>query len=252
MMTKEGLMVSSCTGEVLFGERPQNYTDLSANISEANGGFLLTAYDGGGEISPTAEILCCGGKYLWDQGIRECPVTVRTPKDGGEYRLLCSTCAERVTGVTASMGKADFIPKNIPLRFEKSIINDQIVLPEQKPFRMTALRFHVPYAVIFADTAGDCLILNRGGQIGKMNLFPQGAEVLFVYARGEKELHIRACHRDGSTAVRGNDVCAALAAAVATGRCLPDTAVTAPLDKGTARAVCTKEWELFLTLPMFS
>ena len=251
MVTKEGVLVRCGTGEVLFGNRPSNYTGISAEISEENGGFSLISFDGRGEISPTAEVLCCAGKYLWDQGIRECPVTVREEDSGKEHLILTSTCTDRVTAVTVGVDRADFIPQNIPLRFEKSLINDLISLPDCKPFRLTALSFQVPYGVVFLDTAGDCLVLNRGQEISGMHLFPKGAEMIFAYTRGEKELHLRACHRDGSTDVRGNDVCAALAAAVAAGRCLPDTAVTVPLPQGDLRAVCTKEWELFLTLPVF-
>ena len=252
MVTKEGVLIRCATGEVLFGKRPENYTGISAEISEENGGFSLVSFDESGEILPTAEVLCCAGKYLWDQGIRECPVTLRGAKNGEDHLILASTCGDQVTAVTVGVDHADFVPKNIPLRFEKSLINDLISLPDCKPFRLTALSFQVPYGVVFLDTAGDCLVLNRGQEISGMHLFPQGAEIIFAYTRGEKELHLRAWHRDGSTEIRGNDVCSALAAAVAAGRCLPDTAVTVPLQKGDLRAVCTKEWELFLTLPVLS
>lgn len=252
MMTGQEILIRGCTGDVLFGKRPENYTGVSAEIFDGEKGFFLRAFDRTGEITPTAEVLCCAGKYLWDQGIRECPVTVRTGEKEEERLILASTCGDSVTAVTAGVDKADFVSKNIPLRFEKPLINDRVTLPDCRPFRLTALRFQSSYAVIFLDTVGDCTVLERGKEISSMNLFPQGAEVLFVYARGEKQLHIRACHRDGSTEVWGNDICAALAAAVAAGRCLPDTAVTVPLPQGDVRAVCTKEWDLFLTMPIVS
>lgn len=250
MITGQESFVCGCSGKVLFGKRPQNYTGISGEIFEGEQGFVLRTYDENGEILPSADALCCAGKYLWDQGIRECPVTVKSGENGGEHLLLASTCGDKVTAVTAGVDQADFVPQNIPLRFEKSIINDTISLPDCKPFRLTVLRFQDPYGVVFLDTVGDCLILNRGKEISSMRLFPQGAEIVFAHTRGEKELHLRAWHRDGSTEIRGNDICAALAAAVAAGRCLPDTAVTVPLSEGDARAVCTKEWELFLTIPM--
>lgn len=252
MVTKEGILIRTCTEDVLFGESPENYTDLSAVLGEGAEGFILRTYRNGEEIHPTAESLACAGKILWDQGIRECPVTVRGAKNGEEHLILVSTCGDQVTAVTVGVDRANFVPKNIPLRFEKSLINDPVSLSDCKPFRLTALSFQVPYGVVFLDTAGDCLVLNRGQEISVMHLFPQGAEIVFAYPRGEKELHLRAWHRDGSGELRGNDVCAALAAAVAAGRCLPDTAVTIPLPQGDLRAVCTKEWELFLTLPILS
>ncbi len=252
MVTGQEILIRGITGEVLFGRRPPNYGGVSAEITEEERGFFLRAYGVAGEMAPTAEVLCCAGKYLWDQGVRECPLVLHGRDSEREHLILSSTCRDSVTAVTAGVDRGDFLSKNIPLRFEKPLINDPVSLPGDAPFRLTALHFQAPYAVIFVDTVGDCAVISRAREISSMNLFPRGAEVLFVYARGEKELHVRAVHRDGSTEVRGNDVCAALAAAVAAGRCLPDRAVTVPLPKGDLRAVCTKEWDLFLTMPMIS
>jgi diaminopimelate epimerase len=208
--------------------------------------------DAAGEIEASADLLLSAGKYLWDQGVRERPVTVFSSRSGEEHTVFCSTCGDRVTGVTARVGKVDFSPRNVPIRFEKPLINDPVSLPGIPPFRLTALRFNLPYGVVFLDTAGDCEILKLGREISGMSLFPDGAELLFVYVREEREMHLRAFHRDGSRGLWGDDLCAALAAAVACGRCLPDTAVTIPLSDGDARAVCTKEWDIFLTMPILS
>lgn len=236
-------------GEVRFGKRPENYTGYSAEIRGEGGRHVLRCFDASGAVEAPAEVLCCAGKILWDQGIRDLPVGVFDPVAGVERTLLCSTCGDTVTAVTVSVGKADFSPKNIPLRFEKPLINDALTLPGVKPFRLTALRFRRPYAVIFLETAGDCALLARGGEIAGASVFAQGAEVVFAHVRGENELRLRAFHRSGE-GVLGDDLCAGLAAAVATGRCLPDRAVTVPLPSGEIRAVCTGDWEIFLTVPV--
>lgn len=250
MMIGQQTLIRACTGEILFGSRPSGYSGISAGVTVCDGRYALRAYRPSGEIVPTAEALCCTGKYLWEQGIRECPVTVMTTDEREEHLVLVSTCSDRVTSVTAGIGRADFSPQKIPLRFEKPLINDVIPLENGTSVRLTALQFQSPYGVIFLDTVGDCRVLDRGEEISALNLFPKGAEILFAYVRAEKQLQLRAWHRDGSCAVQGNDVCAAVAAAVATGRCLPDTAVTVSLSDCNLRAVCTKDWELFLTLPM--
>lgn len=252
MIAEREKRVRSGDGEVLFGERPGNYTGISVELQRFDGGYYLRAEDGTGEIEPSADLLCSAGKYLWDQGIRERPLTVVSAGSGQEHTVFCSTCGDRVTGVTARVGRADFSPRNIPIRFEKPLINDSVSLPGLPPFRLTALRLHLPYGVVFLDTAGDCEILKHGEAISGMALFSEGAEILFAYVREERELHLRAFHRDGRRGLRGDDLCAALAAAVACGRCLPDTAVTVPLPEGDARAVCTKEWDIFLTMPILS
>ena len=114
MITGQESLVRSFSEEVLFGKRPQNYTGISAEISEEEQGFVLRTYDETGEILPSADVLCCVGKYLWDQGIHECPVTVKNGVDWCEHLLLTSTCGDQVTAVTAGVGQADFVSKNIP------------------------------------------------------------------------------------------------------------------------------------------
>ncbi len=236
-------------GEVYFGKRPGNYTGYSAEINEEEGRHVLRCFDESGAVEAPAEVLCCAGKILWDQGVRDLPMRIFDSVAGVDRLLLCSTCRETVTAVTVQVGKADFSPKNIPLRFEKPLINDALTLPGIKPFRLTALRFRTPYAVVFLETAGDCALLGQGREISGASVFAQGAEVVFAHVRGEGELRLRVFHRSGG-GVRGDDLCAGLVAAVATGRCLPDRAVTVPLPSGEIRAVCTKEWEIFLTVPV--
>lgn len=250
MTTRQESLIRGCGQRVLFsGEVSGEFEGIRACITQGENGIVLRAYaPSGEEVVPSAETICCAGKYLWDQGIRECPVTVSS--EAGEHLILCSTGENVVTAVTAGVGTACFVPKNIPLRFEKSLMNDVVSLPGVRPFRLTALHFRTPYAVVFLESAGDYALLERGQEISSMALFPRGAEVLFAYVQGERTIHLRAYHRDGSTSLRGNDVCAALAAAVAVGRCLPDTAVTVPLPDGEVRAVCTKGWDLFLTCPV--
>lgn len=249
MTTRQEHLIRGCGREVLFTEeRPADFNGVSARITEGEYGLFLQTCDSSGERAPAAEELCCAGKYLWASGLRECPVTLCSSE--GEHLILCSTCGEDITAVTAGVGKASFVPKEVPLRFEHSLMDDPVAIEGADPFRLTALRFRDPYAVVFLDTVGDYALLKRGRDISSMGLFPEGAEVLFAYVQGEKKIHLRACHRDGSDGIRGNDVCAALAAAVAVGRCLPDTAVTVPLPEAEVRAVCTKSWDLFLTCPV--
>lgn len=251
MMTQQDYLIRSLGREVLFAKkRPVDFDGVYACVAEQENGLSLRIYDSQGERSPGAEEFCCAGKYLWDSGLRECPVTVSSRE--GEHLILCSTCGAEVTAVTAGVGRASFVPKEIPLRFEHSLMNNIVAIDGESPFRLTALRFRDPYAVVFLDTVGDCPLLKRGKNISSMGLFPEGAEVLFAYVQGERKIHLRAYHRDGREDVRGNDACAALAAAVAVGRCLPDTAVTVPVSEGELRAVCTKGWDLFLTCPVFS
>lgn len=197
--------------------------------------------------APSPEDLCGAGKILWDRGIRENPITVHCQEV--PRLILCSANEDQVTCVTVQAGQAEFSPRQIPMRFETPLIEDSVTV-EDTTFRLTAVRFGDPYGVVFLETVGDCRLFERWEEISRLHIFPQGAEVVFVYLRGETELRLRSYHRDGSRKIRGNDICAALAAAVAAGRCLPDRAVRIPLEEGEARAVCTKDRTLFFTCPV--
>ncbi len=235
--------------EVLFGQRPESFEGFSAEITQEEGRYGVKTRDKKGLVPAPCEVLCGAGKVLWEQGVKQCPLSLRDWVTGEDHLLMASLCGEKVTAVTVGAGVVDFDPKAIPLRFEKPVIHDRVTLPGGKPFFLTALKFRAPYAVIFVETAGDCAVFARGREISKMSLFPHGAEVVFCYLRGESEMHLKALHRDGSTALWGADVCAALGAAVGAGLCLAERAVSVPQSAGNLRAVCTKEREVFLTLP---
>ena len=219
----------------------------SVLLTEEGTTATLTANENGlpSEILP--EELCGAGYLLW----KEKPQQTMQILCGDRSRwILCSERQGRLTHVTAEAGQPEFIPHKIPIRFEVPLIHDLVTLP-QGSFRMTALRFGRPYAVLFPETVGDMSWLFRGEEIGTMHLFPQGAEVLFVYVQEESLLHLRVRHRDGSTVADGRDYCAALAAAVAVGKCRPERSVRFPLSRGEGRAVFTKDRTIFLTLPVF-
>lgn len=248
MTTKEEFRIRAGEDSVLFLPQKRDGDGRYACLWEEKGNGVLSVFDRGRPVEPTPEELCAAGMGLWNLGVRENPLILDC--GGKPQRVFCSLREQRVTAVTVEAGKADFVPRNIPLRFETPLMNDPVTIPGET-FRLTALRFGAPYGVIFPETAGDCRLFSRGEEIGRLHLFPYGSEIVFAYAQGETLLHLRPVHRDGSTLLRGRDLCAALAAAVAVGKCLPERAARIPLAEGEGRAVCTKDWRVFLTLPVF-
>lgn len=245
---KEEIRIRVGESSVLFLPSEKAGGGRYAHLAEEAGRWNLTVWDRGRRVESSPEERCAAGTRLWQMGYRENPVPLFC--DGSPRLILCSLREQRVTSVTAEAGRADFVPRNIPVRFETPLMNDLITIPGET-FRVTALRFGAPYAVIFPETAGDCRLFSRAEEISRLHIFPHGTEVIFAYAREETVLHLRPYHRDGSSHLRGQDVCAALAAAVAVGKCLPERAVRVPFAEGEGRAVCTKDWNLFLTLPVF-
>lgn len=233
--------------QVRFLPEGQSAGSRYVRLEEGEGRFSLAAYRDGVQTPLLPEELCAAGGLLWERGYRENPLALSCE---GEGRLiLCSTRENQVTAVTAEVGCATFLPREIPLRFETPLINDSVSV-KGATLRMTAVGFTAPYAVVFLDTVGDCRCLALGGELSRLHIFPQGAEVVFAHVEEERRLRLQVFHRDGSRRPEGRDVCAALAAAVAVGRCAPDRSVSAPLEEGEFRAVCTKNRVVFLTCPV--
>ena len=247
MVTVQGGLVRAGLGRIRFFAESSAEEGRFSTLEEGTGRFFLSSYEDGRQVPPSPEEICAAGGLLWERGYREQPVVVFA--QGEALPVLCSAVENRVTAVTAQVGTATFLPKEIPLRFETPLINDPVSL-KGADLRMTAVGFGAPYAVVFVDTVGECRWLPLGEALSRLRIFPQGAEVVFAHVQGERRMHLQVLHRDGGRRLVGRDICAALAAAVAVGRCAPDRTVTVPWEEGEFRAVCTKNRTLFLTCPV--
>jgi len=246
-MTDREIRLGVGDGSAVFFGDPA--TGRETRIDESPEGFRLTVREKGREVSPTPEEICGAGQLLWDRGIRNNPADLIW--GGASHPVLFSSREGVLTAVTAPVGTVEFSPRRIPLRFETPLINDPVTV-EGETFRLTAVGFGDPYAVVFLEKAADFRLIARGGQISSLQIFPGGAEVLFAYAQGERKLHLRPFHRDGDPSLRGRDLVAGVGAAVALGLCLPGRSVTVPLARGEGRAVCDRDRNFHLTMPVFA
>lgn len=247
MVTVSGGSVRAGLLQVRFFSEPSADGGRFSLLEEGTGQFLLSSYEGGRKVRPLPEEICAAGGLLWERGIRDQPAVLSC--EGEAFPVLCSTAEDRVTAVTAQAGTASFLPREIPLRFETPLIDDPLSV-KGATLRMTAVGFGAPYAVVFVDTVGECRWLTLGEALSRLHIFPQGAEVVFAHLQRERRMHLQVLHRDGGRRVEGRDICAALAAAVAAGRCYPDRAVTVSVQEEEFRCVCTKNRTLFLTCPV--
>lgn len=192
------------------------------------------------------EALFCAAKHLAQQSNPTAVQTVlQTPR--GEIPLFFSVCAGRVTAVTAPLGRATFLPWEIPILGEKPLMNDPVSI-SGKTHRITALRFgETPYAVLFRETTEDCEDPKTAQKLAERKIFPQGCDVLFLHTVDDRKLELFCRHRDGSTQPRIRDACAGVAAAVAVGHCLPNTSVSVRAGKEEIRIVCAGDWTLTAT-----
>lgn len=201
-----------------------------------------------GNFPVCAEQLSAAAQVLWEHGVRRETAIVC---DGERHEVLFSACGGVLDHITVHVGRASLVPREIPIRFEVPLVDDTVYLQNAPPVRLTALRFSEPYAVLFAETAGDCRLFRFAEQIAALPLYPQGAKVVFCNVRErEARASVWAFRGGEARAVNCTDLCACLAASVATGRWLAHRTLSATLPIGEVRAVCADGMSVWLTIPV--
>ncbi len=143
----------------------------------------------------------------------------------------------RVQAARVDMGAPDFARGRIPVAgppAEEALdVEVGVAGPPARVFRATGVSMGNPHCVIFADgPPGDDLVLVAGPEIERLPLFPRRANVEFAYVAGPAEIRLRVWERgSGETLACGTGACAALAAAVRTGR-IPGRRATVRLPGG--------------------
>ena len=98
---------------------------------------------------------------------------------------------------------------------------------------LTPVNMGNPHAVVFVDDAEKAPLATLGAALSVHPAFPDGVNVEFVSVTDSTHLRMRVWERgSGVTLACGTGACAAVAAAIATGFCTKNTAVTVMLDGG--------------------
>jgi diaminopimelate epimerase len=155
----------------------------------------------------------------------------------------------RVDGdrVQVDMGKASFVPAEVPVRAEAPLIETPLPVAG---LRGTAVGMGNPHCVVFVEQDLDSLPWRAWGEaLERHPLFPNHTNVQIARVLAEDSLEIRIWERGaGPTLASGSSACAAAAAAVRTGRCRGQIAVEAP--GGTLQVSVGADWVLTLEGPV--
>ncbi len=154
--------------------------------------------------------------------------------------------------VTVEMGKATFVPREIPVDLHVPEAVEQHVAAAGEEFVFTAVGVGNPHCVIFRDEALlDATRWRRWGPILEVHpLFPNRVNVQFVQVRGPQSLEIRIWERGaGETSASGSSSCAVAAAAVKTGRCAFGE-ITLRMPGGCLWVHVAEDWSLSLRGPV--
>lgn len=155
----------------------------------------------------------CVGKYVYDKGLtRKTCLTIDT--DTGPRLVELEVRGGRAVRVSVDMG----VPVVKP---------GMDVAAGEETFRLYPVEVGNPHGVVFCQEPAAVDL----GQVGPVleRLFPGGINVEFAAPRGQDRLEVRVWERgSGITLACGTGACAALAAAVKTGRCARQCAVRLP------------------------
>ncbi len=154
--------------------------------------------------------------------------------------------------VTVEMGKASFVPSEVPVDLDVPEAVEQRVQAAGEDFVFTAVGVGNPHCVLFRDEALlDATRWRRWGPILEVHpLFPNRTNVQFVQVRGPQSLEIRIWERGaGETSASGSSSCAVAAAAVKTGRCAFGE-ITLRMPGGCLWVHVAEDWSLRLRGPV--
>lgn len=205
-------------GLVLIG--PSDRADFSMRIFNSDGSE--------GEMCGNA---CrCVGKYLYERGLtRRKEISLET--GAGIRRLWLTVENSEVTLVRVDMGAPVLDPERIPVTVPAGA--SATVLPLTaggESFTATCVSMGNPHAVLFVDDPDQADVRRIGPMLENHPAFPHKTNVEFAQVSADgKHIRMRVWERgSGETLSCGTGACAALVAAVLTGRARREADVTLP------------------------
>jgi diaminopimelate epimerase len=159
----------------------------------------------------------CVAKYVWDRGLARNPMRIDTD-DGVKTLTLSLDAHGRMSGAAVDMGVPVLDGPRIPVASEGRVI-DQPLEVAGFTWNVTCVSMGNPHCVVFVPDVAPLDLAKIGPQFEHHPFFPKRVNTEFVAMRSPRELDFRVWERgSGETQACGTGACAALVAAVLTGR----------------------------------
>ncbi|RSL34142.1 diaminopimelate epimerase [Salibacterium salarium] len=197
-------------GLILIG--PSETEDIRMRVFNADGSEARNCGNG----------IRCAVKLAYEKGIiPNTEITVETLGGRVKAILEIDSSSDEVERVTVDMGKPRLQKQQLPLTNgepEQQTIEEPIQV-NGETLRMTAVSMGNPHAVFFEKDIQYAPVSLIGPYLEKHEMFPEWANIEFVEMVSEQEMHFRVWERgSGMTQACGTGACAAVVAAVLTGR----------------------------------
>ena len=160
----------------------------------------------------------CIAKYVYERGMTDKTELTLATK-GGLKQLILTVEDGRVAQVKVDMGSPELYPPRIPVDLPGEVVlNHRMQIMGQTLF-LTCVNMGNPHAVLFVRDPEVVDLPTMGPMIEHHPLFPRRTNVEFVRVIDRDVLQMRVWERGaGETLACGTGACAALVAAVLTGK----------------------------------
>ncbi|MDD6883553.1 MAG: carbamoyl-phosphate synthase large subunit [Eubacteriales bacterium] len=208
----------------------------------------------GSQAEVSGNAMRCVAMYMYGQhcvfGNR---MTIETGSGVKHLRLYVRD--GEVYSVAVGMGQANFDAQSVPVSLPEAEIVDAPYEIGGKTFRITCLSTGNPHCVIFVEDSDAVDLEKFGPLLEHAPIFPRRANITFATVEDRTTIRMRVWERGiGITQACGTAACAAAAAAVRLGKCLPGRDITMKLPGGimvvridkngiTLTGDCTRDFE---------
>lgn len=192
----------------------------------------------------------CIGKYVYDKGLTD-KTTVTLETLAGIKTLDLHVENGKVASVTVDMGKAEFTPSEVPIKYDGAEMVSAPMVVDGKTYTATAVSMGNPHCVIFTNDDISKLELEKIGPDFEHNpIFPDRVNTEFVNIIDSHTLSMRVWERgSGETMACGTGACAVAASAVKTGICKAGENITVKLLGGDLEIVIADDFGVSMTGP---
>ncbi|MCI8459514.1 MAG: carbamoyl-phosphate synthase large subunit [Clostridia bacterium] len=184
----------------------------------------------------------CVAKYLYDNGKLGNKKEIEIETKSGVKKVWLFVRNEKVTSAKVDMGAPVLTPAKVPVRLDGDCVVDRRVTVGGAEREITCVSMGNPHCVLFVENVAQIDVEKIGRAIESDPLFPERVNVGFVQVIDRTHVKMRVWERgSGETYACGTGACAAVAAAVLTGRCDGDADVTVRLAGGELTVMYTAD-----------
>lgn len=193
--------------------------------------FKMSMYNAdGSEGKMCGNGIRCVAKYVYDNKMTD-KTTITVETLSGIKTLELNVKNDKVETVKVNMGTPILLPKDVRLFLIKIMLLTNLLVIDDKEYRITCVSMGNPHAITFIENTDDLKIETIGPKFENNPIFPDRVNTEFIQVLDRNTVKMRVWERgSGETFACGTGACATVVACVLNG--LTDDKVTVKLLGG--------------------